>query len=270
MIRGDSIRGLLGRRDVLILGAGAFVVAAVPLAARRERLVRLAREPVAGEEHPEVERLPERVEEGARGIAGGLHPLERGPVEGGERLRERRCRLAVTRKRTRLVVLAGEAGTETPRLRGEPYVGEHRRRGREGLLTARNRLLRLRVDDDERRVREVDGEMSPLAGCQRAAEEGPAAEELDNQPRARGEQKQSPRDDEAIIEDGDVAHRLRELREFVALAGAYVADPDAEQTSPDQDGPDDVDELQDGVGHGLPNGSLVRGAVGAWVSNDCR
>jgi thiamine biosynthesis lipoprotein len=40
MTRGDSIRGLLGRRDLLILGTGAFVVAAVPLAARRERLVR--------------------------------------------------------------------------------------------------------------------------------------------------------------------------------------------------------------------------------------
>jgi thiamine biosynthesis lipoprotein len=40
MTRGDSSRRLLGRRDVLILGGGAFVVAAVPLAARRERLVR--------------------------------------------------------------------------------------------------------------------------------------------------------------------------------------------------------------------------------------
>jgi hypothetical protein len=67
---------------------------------------------------------------------------------------------------------------------------------------------------------------------QRELQEVPPSEEAHNHPSAGKQQQQSARDDEPVVENRDIANRLRERFQFVQLTRAQVGHPHADEAAP--------------------------------------
>jgi hypothetical protein len=98
-------------------------------------------------------------------------------------------------------------------------------------------------------LHELEQEQGDHAGQPRDLQETPAAEELNNQPCARGQQEQRPRNHDAIVKHRDISDGFRKCLDFPKLTRPQVSEPHADEAAADQDGADDVRELEERVSH---------------------